>query len=234
MATSGTYAFLMNRDGIIGAVLRRLEVIGAGDTIPPGDITNCAEALNVLVKGMVVEGLPLWCVEEIAIPMIAAQATYTIGPGSATPTRRPLRILDAFLRFSTGNDVDLQVVSRYDYNDLGLKTAQGTPNQLYYDPQLTNGVVTVYNAPFDNTTTLHIVIQRQIQDFNLSTDNPDFPQEAYQMLIWSLADELSLEYGAKPHVIAMCASKAKTYRDAFMQFEQEQTSCYFYPSGRKS
>lgn len=232
MATSGTYSFLMNRDDIIGAALRTLEVFGAGDTIPPEDLSNCAQALNILVKGMVVEGLPLWCVQELTVPMVAGQAAYAIGPVSAQP--RPLRILQAFLRFVTSNDVELQIVGRSDYNVLGMKSSQGTPNQLYYDPQLTNGTVTVYNTPFDATTTLHLVIQRQIQDFNLSTDNPDFPQEAYQMLKWSLADELALEYGAKPAVLQMVAVKAAAYRSAFMAFEQEQASVYFYPSGRRS
>ncbi len=232
MATSGTYTFLMNRDSIIAAALRTLEVIGEGESPSATAVTNCAEALNILVKGMVVEGLPLWCVQELVVPMVAAQASYSIGPVSTQP--RPLRILQAFLRFSTGNDVELTIVGRSDYNTLGLKTAQGTPNQLFYDPQLTNGIVTLYNIPQDALSELHVVIQRQIQDFNLSTDNPDFPQEAYQMLKWSLADELSLEYGAKAHIVQMVAAKAKAYRDAFMGFEQEQTSVFFYPSGRRS
>lgn len=232
MATSGTYTFLMNRDSLIGAALRTLQVLGEGDVPSPIALANCGEALNILTKAMVLEGLPLWCVQELLVPMVAGQAVYNVGPVSSQA--RPLRVLQAFLRYSTGNDLELAVVSRYDYNGLGLKTAQAQPNQLYYDPQLTNGIVTVYNVPADATATLHLVIQRQLQDFNLASDNPDFPQEAYQMLKWCLADELSLEYGAKPHIIQICATKAKMMRDSFMGFEQEQVSMSFTPSGRTS
>lgn len=232
MATSGTYSFLMNRDSIIGAALRALEVYGAGDTIPALDITNCAEALNIICKGLVVKGLPLWCVQELTIPLVVGQSAYPIGPSSSQV--RPLRILQAFLRLSTGNDVELMVVSRYDYNELGMKLAQGTPNQLYYDPQLTNGIATLYNTPFDATQTLHVVVQRQIQDFNLSTDNPDFPQEAYLMLKWNLAKELLSEYGVKPAIVQLVMANARESLDDFMNFMQEYASVYFYPSGRKT
>lgn len=232
MATSGTYSFLMNRDSIISAALRTLEVVGAGDTVQPVDIANCAEALNIMVKAMVMDGLPLWCVQELTIPLVAGQSSYNVGPVSLQP--RPLRILQAFLRSPTNNDLELQVVSRYDYNTLGLKTQLSQPNQLYYDPQLLNGIITVYNIPQDSLSSIHIVIQRQIQDFNLSTDNPDFPQEAFQMLKWCLADELSSEYGSKVMKIQVVAAKAKTYREAFAAFGQEQVSSFFLPSGRRS
>lgn len=234
MATSGTYAFIMNRDSLIAAAFRILEVFGTGDTIPPADITSAAEALNIMVKSKPYMGLPLWCVQEYAIPMVAAQAVYSLGPAAVTPMPRPMRILQAFLRFSTGNDVELTINSRSDYNTLGMKASQGTPNQLYYDPQLTNGIVTLYNVPQDSTGVLHVVAQRPIQDFNLSTDNPDFPPESYHMLKWNLADEIMLDYGVKPHIMQIVSGKAMFLRTSFIDAEQEQCSLYFYPSGRRS
>lgn len=230
MTTSGTYGFLMNRDSIIAAALRTMEVVGVGETIDPLHITNCAEALNLMVKGMVLEGMPLWCVQELVVPLVAGQAAYSVGAATAQP--RPLRVLQAVVRNSTGQDTELQLVSRFEYNTLGSKANKGQPNQLMYDPQLLTGIVTLYTVPADALSSLRLTIQRQIQDFNLSTDNPDFPQEAYQMLKWCLVDELSLEYGAKMSVVQVAAGKAITYKTAFMAFEQEQVSQYFVPSGR--
>lgn len=228
MSTSGTTNFTMTRDQLIEASLRALQVYGIGDTIPPEVITNVAQALNIWVKALCMKGLFLWCVQEVEIPMVAGQAQYQIGPLTNKP--RPLRILDAYIRYSTGNDVSLTITSRYDYDTLGLKSAQGIPNQLYYDPQLDNGLVTFYNVPFATTDTVHLVIQRQIQDFNLATDNPDFPQEAFQMLKWGLADEIGLEQGARLEVRQEVALRSKRYMNEFSDFQQEQASVFFTPS----
>lgn len=232
MATSGTYAFTVTRDDIIGAALRSLGAFGVADTIPPADISNCAQALNIMVKTWVMKGLPLWCVETFGTPMIVGQMTYDLTLTS-TGGYRPSRITDAFLRnVSLGSDVSLMVESRYDYNTLGAKSQPGIPNQLFYDPQRSNGYVTLYNVPNLTGYTLYTTAQRPIQDFNLATDNPDMPQEAFQALKWNLMDELALEYGSPQINLTLITKKAKMFMDELMDFEQEQASTFFTPSMR--
>lgn len=231
MATSGTYAFTVTRDQLIEAALRTLQVYGIGDTIPTEAVTNCAQALNIWCKSLVKKGLLLWCVQEIEIPMVAAQSAYAVGPSSGHP--RPLRVTDAFLRTTASEtDVQLTVTSRYDYDTLGLKSAEGIPNQLFYDPQLTDGIVTLYNTPVDDSTVLHLIIQRQVQDFNLATDNPDFPEEAFQMLKWGLADEIAMEQGARDAVLDRVAQRAARYMEEFVDWQQAQeaASVFFTPT----
>lgn len=230
MASSGTYSFTMTRDDIIGAALRLTGAFGDQDVIPPTDITNCAQALNILCKELATEGLPLWCVVDLAVPMVAGQAAYNLSTASGTTL--PLRILDAYIRDASGKDVSLTITSRYDYDTLGSKTTQGVPNQCYYDPQIGAGSLVLYDVPVDNSHTVHVVIQRQIQDFNLATDNPDFPQEAFRLLKWCLADEISLEYQATPDVRHEIAAKSIVLRKNYFAFDQEQASIYFTPSER--
>lgn len=230
MTSSNTYTFSMSRDDIIGGALRLTGAFGDQDAIPPSDIANCAQALNIICKEMANEGLPLWCVADIPVPLVAGQSVYNLSVIFNQP--RPVRLLDLYLRDSTGNDVSLKIVSRYDYDTLGQKFQRGVPNQAFYDPQLGAATITLYNSPADSTHTLHVVYQRQIQDFNLATDNPDFPQEAYRLLKWCLADEIALEYQAPGDVRAEIAVKATGYRNKFFASEQEQTSIYFTPSER--
>jgi hypothetical protein len=232
MATSGTYTFSMSRDDIIKAALRLTTRYGSGETIPPQDITDCALALNMMVKPMAYEGSPLWCIKDYAVPLISGQATYNLS--TATGMTLPVRIMDAYIRDSAGNDVSITLESRYDYDTLGQKASPGTPNQGFYDPQLGAGTITLYNVPADSTHTLHVVIQRQIQDFNLAVDTPDFPQEAYRMLRWNLADEISLEYSTPADVRAEITRKAKIYKDEFFASPaaQEQVSTVFTPNTR--
>ena len=232
MSTSGTYTFSMSRDDIIKSALRLTTRYASGETIPSQDITDCALALNLMVKPMAYEGSPLWCVQDYAVPMVAGQATYNLS--TVTGMTLPVRILDAYLRDSAGNDVSISLESRYDYDTLGQKNSSGVPNQGFYDPQLGAGTITLYDVPADSTHTLHVVIQRQIQDFNLDADTPDFPQEAYRMLRWNLADEIALEYSTPADVRAEISRRAKLYKDEFFASPAgvEQVSVTFSPSAR--
>lgn len=232
MATSGTYSFTMTRDQICEAALRLTGSFDAADTIPPEDLQNVAQALNILAKELATEGLPLWCVQDIPFAAnLSANGTYNLS--TITGQTLPLRILDAYRVDSTGNRVTLTITSRYDWDTLGQPQASGIANQLWYDPQLSGGIVTLYNVPgLQSTDTIHVVIQRQVQDFNLGTDNPDFPQEAFRLLKWCLADEISLEYQATPDVRKDIAARAITLRKSFFAYDQEQASIFFTPSER--
>lgn len=226
MPTGGTYAFAMSRDAVIAAALRKIGRFPAGETIPAIDITTCAEALNVMCKRMAIQGLPLWCVREYTIPLIAGQATYDLS--AATTMQRPLRILDAFIRqTASGNDVTIELESRYDYDGLGMKSSRGVPNQGFYDPQLGACTITLYNVPQDSSQELHVIVQRQIQDVNLASENLDFPQEAYGMLIWNLAGDIALEYSVPTDVRQEIALRAAESRIEFFAAEQEQVSIRF-------
>lgn len=228
MPTSGTTSFLVSRDDLISAALRLIQAFDPQETIPGKDIADAAQALNILAKELAIDGLPLWCVQDISVPLVVGQASYNLS--TASGTRLPLRILDVFIRDSAGNDTNLVPVAKTDYRLLGQKAATGTPNQYYYDPQLSAGTMTVYNTPSSAAYTLHVLIQRQIQDFNLSTDTPDFPQEAYRLLKWCLADEIALEYQTKPEIRKEINTKAVALKAKFFNWEQEQVSVYFQPN----
>ncbi|MCI0560926.1 MAG: hypothetical protein MN733_20770, partial [Nitrososphaera sp.] len=110
---------------------------------------------------------------------------------------RPLRIMhEAFLRHTAdGNDTPLTQLDRVSYQRLGLKTSSSQPNQYYYDPQLDDGILSIYPTASSATTyTLRFSHQRPLQDVNLATENVDFPQEWLLPLKWGVIDEIGLEY----------------------------------------
>lgn len=232
MASSGTYSFQMSRDDLIAASLRLTGRFGAGVVIPAEDITNCAQALNIIAKELVTEGLPLWCVQNLAVPMIPGQAAYNLSTLSGQT--QPLRILDGYLTLVTsGSDIQFAPKSRYDYDTLGMKASPGVPNQCFYDPQLAAASLTMYPVPDAATAYVyHVIYQRQIQDFNLAIDNPDFPQEGFRLLKWCLADEIALEYQTPEGVRREINQKAASLKQSFFAFQQEQVSVQFTPSER--
>ena len=231
MTTSGTYAFTVTRDDLIQAALRVCTAYGPLDTIPPQEIIYCAQALNILVKSAAFRALPLWCIQTVSTTLQQGIASYNLS--TIAGMVRPQKVINAWIRNASGQDTILAPLARSDYEQLGLKSSLGTPNQFYYDAQLTNATITVYNTPADSTNTFLITLKRQLQDFNLSTDNPDFPQEAYQLLKWCLADEIALEYSTPADVRKEITSKAVAFFDTFMDSEQENASVVFTPGSQK-
>lgn len=231
---SGTYSFFMTAQDTVQAALRLTGAFDEYDTIPTQDYTNCLQALEIIVKEMAMEGLPLWAVKDIAFPTVIGQATYNLS--TITGSQLPLRILDQYIVDQTGNSVTLVMTSRYDWDTLGQKFQPGVPNQVWYDPQLGAGTLTLYDVPNDATHTVHVVTQLQMQDVGTLTNNIAFPQEAYRMLKWCLADEISLEYRTPANERLEINQKATGYRDKFFdaEFGQEQTSIYFTPDMRQT
>lgn len=229
---SGTYSFFMTAQDTVAAALRLTGAFDEYDTIPQTDLNNCLQSLEILCKEMALDGLPLWCVRDVSFPTVVGQASYNLS--TITGSQLPLRIMDAYINDQSGNSVNLIMVSRYDWDTLGQKFQPGIPNQLWYDPQLGAGTLTVYDVPADSNHTIHVVAQLQMQDVGQLTNNLAFPQEAYRMLKWSLADEISLEYRTPADERSEIATKAAIYRSKFFSGPnaQEQVSIYFTPSER--
>ena len=233
MATSGTYTFAVSANDLVAAAFRGMQIYGANDAGPTtNDTTVAMQALNIITKAMAMKGLPLWCVQELPIPMLAGVATYAL-------SQRALRITYAYLRNASGTDVEVAVYSRYDYDQLGQKSSTGVVNQLFYDYQIAStgappgiGSITVYDVPADSTTTLYLVIQRSLQDFAAVGNNPDFPQEAYLMLKWALMAELCLEYEVSKDKRDEINMKALLYQNEFFGSAQEQVSVTFAMNNR--
>lgn len=229
---SGTYSFLMTAQDTVAAALRLTGAFDEYDTIPAQDLTNCLQALEILVKEMALEGLPLWAVKDVSFPTVVGQAAYNLS--TITSSTLPLRILDQYIIDGSGNSTTLVMTSRYDWDTLGQKAQPGVPNQVWYDPQLNGGTLTLYDVPNDTQHTIHVVLQLQMQDVGSLTNNIAFPQEAYRMLKWCLADEISLEYRTPANERLEINQKALAIKEKFFnaEFGQEQTSIYFTPDMR--
>ena len=237
---ANTYAFSMNAQQIALAAIRKTGAYEEDSLVPEEKLASALEALNVISKDLAIEGGPLWCIQDVAFPAINGQADYNLSRIMGMPL--PPRILDAYIRTLTpysvglpGNDVQLIITSRYDWDRLGQKFSPGVPNQVWYDPQLTGGILTLYNVPNDNFHEIHVVAQRQIADVQTLTSSLDFPQEAARMLIWQLLDELSMEYQLPPDERKEINAKAVGFKNRFFDapWTQEQAPISFTPSERQ-
>jgi len=79
MATSGVTSYSVSRDQVIKSSLRLLKVIGEGEDPSSTMLSDCVEALNIMVKSWVKRGAQLWKIRYLQIPMLAEIHVYPLG-----------------------------------------------------------------------------------------------------------------------------------------------------------
>lgn len=225
MSTSGTTSYSITRDDIIKRALRLVGALAQGETPSSNQTTEAAAALNGLVKAWAADGMPLWAITERTLPFVAGQRVYTISSPKA------LKVLQAWNHNVTSNvDIPMRIITQAEYNILGNKTSAGNPIQIYYDPRRDNGEMHVFPVPTtveQAANTLHYVCQIPFEDFNASTDAPDFPQEWYDAVTYGLATRLAPEYGLDiPSRKTLWQEMTIIKQDA-LNFGLEEGSLYF-------
>ena len=240
MATSGTTTFSVTRNNIIESSLRLLGVLEETATPSANAIENASMVLNMMLKDWMTDGIKLWTVTELTIPLVANKTEYSIGPSSSydVNTNKPLRIIQAFLRNVSVNphvDMPMTLISEQEYNILGSKFSTGTVNSVYYKPLVEYGKLKVFLTPSSSTATtyeLHINVQRPIQDITTANQTFDFPSEWYQCLRWGLAAELAADYGLPLEKTAAIITRSEQYKQRLMAWDIENNSTFFQPDVR--
>lgn len=212
---------------------------GTGYTAGTWTATNGTTGTAASGTYTVTDGAP--DVFTITVPGTAyttAPTTFTLsGAGSGATitativgltTNKPVRAFSAFLRNSDNYDIILLPISKQEYDDLGYKFNESTPNQFYYDNQLANAKLFVYNVP-DQTSewTVFLDVQRMFYDMTSSTDDFDFPSEWFQPLKWGLCAEVAVEYGVSMELLPLYEEKALKYITDAFDFSVEEASVYF-------
>jgi hypothetical protein len=246
---SSTYT--VTRDQIITLALRKLGVLEIGATPDADTIANASMSLNLLIKMMSTDGLKLWKISELIIPITANQTSYILGGSTSTLmydslnptvaiTDKPLKVIQGFyrnLQNSPPIDVPVMMISKQEYNILGSKSSTGVANTLFYDPRKLNGVLYVYLTPnlYSQTNLqLHLIAQMPLDDLNSALDVPDFPNEWMNCLVWNLADQMSMEYGVPMNARQEIGLRAGAYKAQMTDWDVEASSTFFMPDYRSS
>lgn len=234
-------SYTLNRDQIIVSALRKIGIIEPSDTTASIDsniIANAVVTLNTMVKQWATEGIKLWTVVELTLPLVATKTTYLLGPSLDLDTDKPLKLIQAWIRNTSVTphiDIPMNVISKQEYNILGSKQSTGTSNSIFMDPGLTSSTLYVYLTPDTlaaSTYEMHLVVQRPIKDITSSTDTPDFPNEWLNALVWGLADELSIEFDVPLNIRQEIAMRAERYRTQLVDWDTEYNSTFFQPDYR--
>ena len=231
MATSSSTNFTVTRDQIIAGALRLCGAVALGETPTANQVTEASEALNMLVKAWNADGMALWAIKKYDLPLTLSANSYTIGVGQTVNIPKPLKVIQAILHDTSSNvDIPMRILTRDEYNRLGNKTTTGQPIQIYYDPQRDYG--TLYTFPAADATSvsrkqIQFTYMRPFEDFDASTDEPDFPQEWFEALKYGLASRLAGEYGISLDDRKQLMQEAILIKNEALSFGTEEGSFYF-------
>lgn len=215
MATSGSYNYTIDRNTLIEQALRKIGALGdhtavASDT---NKLNVGIAAINPVMRTMSTYGMPLWAMEIVDVPFsnftTIAPVTWgpskTISTGTAGAGYRPLKVVHAIRRDTTGSDtIDTPMtIGEYTYyQGMSGKEATGAPNTVYHNPLRAWSTLNVWPLPDstwdDSGHSMVLWVQREFQDFDASTDEPEFPIEWTEAFIYALAYHLAPNYGLPP------------------------------------
>ena len=161
MTTSGTYAF---NPSLGELTLYAYNQIGIRNTaLTQEHMMTSRIATNLMLARWSNQGVNLWAVDLITVPLVQAQKTYNVDANT-------VMILDAYIETTGGSqpiDRIILPVSRTEYASYPNKDQQGFPTTFWFD-RLLSPTVTLWPVPDGNEPYLKYYRVRQLQDSNLT------------------------------------------------------------------
>lgn len=198
---------------IIESALRKIQVLGRGQSLDADSAQNGLDALNQMIDSWSIEsgGSIVFTETRESFPLTASQASYTIGSGGDFDTVKPYEILAMFVRVGE-TDYSLQSMDAKQYADISDKDLKSDYADYYYfDNNYPLSTITLYPVPSTGQT-LHIYSLKALSNLTGLTTELAFPKGYERALIHNLAVELAPEYEkeapATVYKIAMDSKKA--------------------------
>lgn len=163
MATTGTYNF---NPGLGEITLYAYMNIGIRPTsILQEHMSAARMAANMMLSRWSNQGVNLWAVDLIEVPLVEGQATYSVDANTVV-------ILDVYSRYISGGsppvDRPIMPISRSEYASYSTKTIQGAPTVYWFD-RLLSPTITLWPVPDgQSATVLRYYRVRRIQDASMA------------------------------------------------------------------
>ena len=141
-----------------------------------------------------------------------------------TKLARPIEIADVMLRDASGNERPIRIKSRQEYMALPNKEDRGSINIVHYNPLLTDGKLYTWQACNDVHEYLKFTAKIPIENFDATSDTPDFPQEWLLALSWNLAVNIAPKFGRLLNNVFEL--RAQAYKQAIADFDREDNSIF--------
>ena len=219
MTTSGTYAF---NPALGEIVLYAYQNIGVRPTsVLQEHMESARMATNMMLSRWSNQGVNLWAVDLITVPLVEGQSTYAVDGNT-------IMVLDAYTTTDSGIDRVIMPISRTEYASYPNKAQQGFPTSYWYD-RLISPTLTLWPVPDGSSATiLKYYRVRQVQDANLQNgENTEIPYRWLEAFADGLAYRLARIWA--PQAAQMLKGQAdESYQIAAIQ-DVETVPTYISP-----
>ena len=184
MATSGTYTY---NPSLGELTIYAYQLIGVRPTALLQEHMDAARtAANMMLTRWSNQGVNLWEVSLVTVPLIAGSPTYAVDANTVV-------MLDAYIEYgSPAIDRIILPVSRTEYASYPNKAQQGFPTTFWFD-RLLSPTVTLWPVPDGTQTSLKYYKVNRLQDANLTgTQEVDIPPIWLEAFAYGLAERLAV------------------------------------------
>lgn len=153
--------------------------------------------------------------------------TYT------TKLDNPLNIYSG-LRSEDDRDIPLNYLSYEEYFQLPNKDdTTSTPTSYNYDRQRDEAIIKLWQTPDSANIVTKFTLSRKIANFDVNSNEPDFPMEWHEAIVYNLAVRLAPHYGKnKDSGYQMLLAQANSYLQTAAGFDNEMGAVYIRPDFR--
>ena len=196
---------------IIDRAVQLLGKLEPGESVDdPDEAADCLVALNDLLDAWQNERLMCYAFRDESLTMVAAQSSYTIGPGGDLNTVRPVEIANAYILY-LGSSIDLDIITDEKYEAIPYKTATSTyPDRINYRPSMTTGTLYVYPVP-SAASSMKLLTRTPFTEFPSLATTVSLPPGFRSALASNLALQVAPIYKTEPtQAVAKMARDSKS------------------------
>jgi len=223
MTSSGTYTFNPSLGEIVLNAYSRCGI--RRTALLQEHFSDATMETNLMLASWANQGVNLWEVDLVTVPLIQGQTTYTVAADT-------VMILDAYIQYNgnTSSQYDrvIMPISRTEYAQTPNKNLQAPPTTFWFD-RLISPTITLWPVPDQtNVYSLNYYRVHQIQDAYLTGGQTvDIPYRWLDAMCSGLAARLAAIYA--PDRLQLLEAKAdQAYTIAATQ-DTENVGLYITP-----
>ena len=204
-------------------------------TTYPGTTVTMTSADNIgielddgTIQWTTISGTPA-ATATVAVALTSAAAAGNYVYWFTSRAQRFPTLEAAVLRDSSYNDSPIGIYDDVDQYEYGVasKYADGTPTTLLCEPLRQSTRITLDSQPTDVTKHIVLTVLYPAEDYDATTNDIAFPQEALRFLSWELAFALSPSVGRWTPEMELNRKEA---RQMYLNLNPENSVMYFQPN----
>lgn len=214
----------MTAQELINRANRLIGNIEPGTSATAAESADALVALNAMLQTWRNDSLMCYAMQDQSIPLVATNATRTIGPSGNLATTRPTEIDKAYVIVGTLS-YPVEIWTAEQFADIAIKTQTNAwPYILWYKPAMPDGVINLWPVP-DASSTLQVITRTPLTVFATLSDVISLPPGWEDALAFNLAVYLAPEYERQPStVVSQMAMKTMA---ALKRTNNETPRMYF-------